>query len=76
MAVWVDLCGSTPISIVRFGSSSHAGWESTADMSTSRTSLRQLANRLVGILHGCLKTRTVYDETTAWSMHTEKVTAA
>jgi transposase len=25
--------------------------------------LRQLANRLVGILHGCLKTHTVYDET-------------
>ena len=24
--------------------------------------LRQLANRLVGILHGCLKTRTCYDE--------------
>jgi Transposase IS116/IS110/IS902 family len=29
--------------------------------------LRQLANRLVGILHGCLKTRTLYDEATAWS---------
>src|SRR6202451_1887626 len=29
--------------------------------------LRRLANRLVGILHGCLKTRTVYDEATAWS---------
>jgi transposase len=29
--------------------------------------LRRLANRLVGILHGCLKTRTVYDETAAWS---------
>jgi transposase len=28
--------------------------------------LRQLANRLVGILHGCLKTGTVYDEDTAW----------
>ncbi len=28
--------------------------------------LRQLANRLVGILHGCLKTRTLYDEATAW----------
>jgi transposase len=28
--------------------------------------LRQLANRLVGILHGCLKTGTRYDETTAW----------
>jgi len=29
--------------------------------------LRRLANRLAGILHGCLKTRTLYDETTAWS---------
>jgi transposase len=28
--------------------------------------LRQLANRLVGILHGCLKTGTTYDEHTAW----------
>ncbi|GLZ02350.1 hypothetical protein Acsp02_96010 [Actinoplanes sp. NBRC 103695] len=31
--------------------------------------LRQLASRLVGILHGCLKISTVYDETTAWSHH-------
>jgi transposase len=29
--------------------------------------LRHLGNRLVGILHGCLKTRTRYDETTAWA---------
>jgi transposase len=29
--------------------------------------LRRLANRLVGILHGCLKTRALYDEATAWS---------
>jgi len=28
--------------------------------------LRQLGNRLVGILHGCLKSRTPYDEATAW----------
>jgi transposase len=28
--------------------------------------LRRLANRLVGILHGCLKTRTLYNEATAW----------
>jgi transposase len=28
--------------------------------------LRQLANRLTGILHGCLKDRTFYDEATAW----------
>jgi len=34
--------------------------------------LRQLSNRLVGILHGCLKTRTLYDETTAWGHHANK----
>jgi transposase len=33
--------------------------------------LRQLANRLVGILHGCLKTRTHYSEATAWSHHNQ-----
>jgi transposase len=37
--------------------------------------LRQLANRLVGILHGCLKTGTPYDETTAWSHHAENAAA-
>jgi len=31
--------------------------------------LRQLANRLVGILHGCLKTGAPYNEATAWSHH-------
>jgi transposase len=37
--------------------------------------LRQVANRLVGILHGCLKTGTLYDETTAWSHHAENIAA-
>ena len=37
--------------------------------------LRQLANRLVGILHGCLKTRTLYNESTAWSHRVEKAAA-
>lgn len=37
--------------------------------------LRQLANRLVGILHGCLKTRTLYNEATAWPHHTQDLTA-
>jgi hypothetical protein len=31
--------------------------------------LRQLSNRLVGILHGCLKTGTLYDEHTAGGHH-------
>jgi transposase len=34
-----------------------------------RAALRHLANRLTGILHGCLKTRTLYHEATAWPQH-------
>jgi len=34
-----------------------------------QAALRQLGNRLVGILHGCLKTDTPYSETTAWAHH-------
>jgi transposase len=33
---------------------------------THHQALRALANRLVGILHGCLRHRTHYDEATAW----------
>ncbi len=40
-----------------------------------RAALRQLANRLVGILHGCLKNRALYDEATAWSHHLEHAAA-
>ena len=33
---------------------------------THHRALRALANRLVGILHGCLRHHTHYDEHTAW----------
>jgi len=36
-----------------------------------QAALRQLSNRLVGILHGCLKTGTLYNEHTAWSHHSQ-----
>ncbi|MGF7236567.1 MAG: IS110 family transposase, partial [Frankia sp.] len=38
--------------------------------------LRQLSNRLTGILHGCLKTHTPYNEATAWSHHVTQQVAA
>jgi len=41
-----------------------------------RAALRQVANRLVGILHGCLKTGTSYDETTAWKHQQEDLELA
>ena len=31
--------------------------------------LRALANRFVGILHGCLRHHTIYSEHTAWAHH-------
>ncbi|MFI1337856.1 IS110 family transposase [Streptomyces sp. NPDC020845] len=36
--------------------------------------LRQVGNRLVGILHGCLKTGTHCDEATAWARHANLAT--
>ncbi len=41
-----------------------------------RAALRHLANRLTGILHGCLKNRTLYDEATAWPQHARQPLAA
>jgi hypothetical protein len=32
-----------------------------------QVALRQLSNRLVGSLHGCLKTNTIYHENTVWA---------
>jgi hypothetical protein len=34
-----------------------------------RAALRQLGNRLVGVLHGCLKKRIKYNEDIAWAQH-------
>ena len=34
---------------------------------THSGALRVVANRLVALLHGCLRTRTLYNETTAWA---------
>ncbi|MDK1477081.1 IS110 family transposase [Streptomyces sp. 549] len=46
----------------------------TRDISHN-AALRQVGNRLVGILHGCLKTSSLYDQATAWSHHHYDLTA-
>jgi len=38
--------------------------------------LRALSNRLIGILHGCLRHRTRYDEAAAWGQRTTTVSIA
>jgi hypothetical protein len=40
-----------------------------------RKAIRQLANRWVGILHGCLENDTPYDEAIAWPRHRSDVAA-
>jgi transposase len=39
---------------------------------THHRALRALANRLVGVLHGCLRHRALYDEDTAWAHRVEE----
>ena len=43
---------------------------------THYQALRAVANRLVGILHGCLRTHTLYDENRAWHTENEQLTVA
>jgi len=42
---------------------------------TSKVARRKLANKLVGILHGCLTHRTPYDEDLAWARWAEPLAA-
>jgi transposase len=42
---------------------------------THHQALRALGNRLVGILHGCLRHHTHYNETTAWTHHHNQAAA-
>ncbi|MCA1708202.1 MAG: IS110 family transposase [Actinobacteria bacterium] len=50
--------------------------EQRAAGKTHGQALRVLSNRLVGILHGCLASRTVYNEVMAWRRYEEKAAAA
>jgi len=68
MAQALSALGSSPGARAFYDAQRAAGVEHNA-------ALRKLANRLVGILHGCLKTQTNYDESTAWS-HRENTLAA
>jgi transposase len=43
---------------------------------THHQALRTLANRLVGILHGCLRHHSRYDEATAWHLGADQAAAA
>lgn len=72
----IDALMTQAFSTLRFSPGARAYYDrQRARGSSHNAALRQLANRLVGILHGCLKTGTHYNETTAWSHHINSAAA-
>jgi transposase len=62
-----DALMSQALSALTASPGARALYDAERDRGTEHNpALRKLANRLVGILHGCLKTHTPYDEATAW----------
>jgi transposase len=73
----VDALGQQAFSALRASPGARAYYDQLrARGAGHRAALRQLGNRLVGILHGCLKTSTVYDEATAWAHHQQDLQTA
>ena len=63
-----DLCRMWAFAAITASPGARAFYdERRAAGDTHNRALRALANRLVGILHGCLRHGTTYDEHTAWA---------
>jgi transposase len=68
----VDALGLQAFSALRSSPGARAYYDQLRARGTGhRAALRQLGNRLVGILHGCLKTSTNYHEDKAWAPATQ-----
>ncbi len=50
--------------------------QSLCQCATHYQALRTLANRLVGILHGCLRTHALHNEHLAWHNELDKLSPA
>jgi transposase len=73
----IDALGQQAFSALRNSPGARAYYDQLRARGTGhRAALRQLGNRLVGILHGCLKTGTPYNEDTAWAHHQQDQQAA
>jgi hypothetical protein len=63
-----DACYQWAFSAITAGPGARAFYDQRrAAGDTHHRALRALGNRLVGILHGCLRHQTTYDEHTAWA---------
>ncbi|MGN9844600.1 IS110 family transposase [Nonomuraea sp. H19] len=72
----IDALLTQTATAIRFSPGARAYYDKQRDRGLDyNAALRQVANRLVGILHGCLKTGTLYDEVAALGHHAESVAA-
>jgi transposase len=72
----IDALGRQALSALTASPGAHAYYRQLRARGTGHhAALRQLGNRLVGILHGCLKTGTPYREDKAWNMQDQQVAA-
>ena len=63
----IDACNAWAFSALRASPGARAYYDARRTRGASHhQALRALANRLVGLLHGCLRHRTHYDEQLAW----------
>jgi transposase/transposase IS116/IS110/IS902 family protein len=66
----IHACHLQAFSALRCSPGARAYYQAQRDRGVGHhAAIRQLANRLVAVLHGSLKTRTPYDEDTAWAHH-------
>jgi transposase len=73
----IDALGLQAFAALRYSPGARAYYDQLRRRGTGHhAALRQLGNRLVGILHGCLKTGTLYNEAKAWPTHQDQQTAA
>jgi hypothetical protein len=74
----LDALGAQAQSALNVSPGARAYYDQQRHRGIGHRALRRLANRLVDILHGCLKTRTHYDEAIAWptTTHEDQQSAA
>ena len=73
----IDALGLQAFAALRASPGARAYYDQLRARGTSHhAALRQLGNRLVGILHGCLKNNTEYNEDIAWTPHQQDQKAA
>lgn len=73
----IDALGRQAFAALRASSGARAYYDQLRARGVGHhAAIRQLGNRPVGILHGCLKTAVTYDEATAWAHHQQDLQAA